>query len=66
MTFNITTPLAEDCISAPASQAYVEWIFLLCGMFCSGYQNSMLKSRERRSCLKLYENELLNLLTLAL
>jgi hypothetical protein len=45
--------IAEDLISAPASQAYVERIFSLCGILSSGRRSSMRKSLEMRVFLKL-------------
>ena len=39
--------------SAPASQAYVERIFSLCGLLSAGRRNRMLKSMEMRAFLKL-------------
>jgi hypothetical protein len=46
-------PIAEDLIGAPASQAYVERIFSVCGMLTTGRRNRMNKSLEMRACLKL-------------
>jgi len=46
-------PLAEDLISAPASQAFVERIFSLCGMLTAGRRNRMEKSLEMRVFLRL-------------
>jgi tRNA(His) 5'-end guanylyltransferase len=46
-------PLAEDLLAAPASQAYVERIFSLCGILTTGRRNRMSKSLEMRVCLKL-------------
>ena len=51
--YNKVAPIAEDLIAAPASQAYVERIFSLCGMLSSGRHNRMLTSLEMRVCLKL-------------
>lgn len=48
--------IAEDLLSAPASQAYVERIFSLCGLLTTGRRNRMLKSLEMRVCLKLNKN----------
>jgi hAT family C-terminal dimerisation region len=45
--------IAEDLISAPASQAYVERIFSLCGFLTAGRRNAMKKSLAMRACLKL-------------
>ena len=46
-------PLAEDLVSAPASQAFVERIFSVTGMLTCGRRNRMEKSLENRVCLKL-------------
>jgi len=46
-------PVAQDLLSAPASQAYVERIFSVCGLLTSGRRNRMNKSLEMRTCLKL-------------
>jgi hAT family C-terminal dimerisation region len=51
-------PLAEDLLAAPASQAYVERIFSLCGILTAGRRNRMRKSLEMRVCLKLNKNVL--------
>lgn len=45
--------LAEDLLSAPASQAYVERIFSFCGQLTAGRRNRMKKSLEMRAFLKL-------------
>ena len=45
--------LAQDLISAPASQAFVERIFSLCGMLTTGRRNRMEKSLEMRVFLRL-------------
>ena len=46
-------PLAEDLLCAPASQAFVERIFSLCGFLSAGRRNRMHKSLEMRVFLKL-------------
>lgn len=46
-------PLAEDLVSAPASQAFVERIFSVCGMLTAGRRNRMENSLEMRVFLKL-------------
>ena len=48
--------LAEDLLSSPASQAYVERIFSLCGMLTAGRRNRMNNSLEMRAFLKLNAN----------
>lgn len=45
--------LGEDLMAAPASQAYVERIFSLCGQLTFGRRNRMTKSLEMRAFLKL-------------
>lgn len=45
--------LAEDLLTAPASQAYVERIFSVCGILTAGRRNRMKKSLEMRVFLKL-------------
>jgi len=45
--------IAQDLMAAPASQAYVERIFSLCGMLTAGRRNRMGKSLEMRVFLKL-------------
>ena len=46
-------PIAQDLLSAPASQAYVERILSLCGLLTSGRRNRMGRSLEMRVFLKL-------------
>ena len=45
--------IVEYLLSAPASQAYVERIFTLCGMLTVGRRNRMLNSLEMKAFLKL-------------
>ena len=45
--------VAEDIISAPASQAYVEIVFSVSGMLTTGRRKRMTKSLEMTACLKL-------------
>jgi len=42
--------LAVDLLAAPASQAFVERLFSVYGMFSHGRRNSMEKSLEMRVC----------------
>jgi len=44
--------LAQDLISAPASQAFVERIFSVCGLLTEGRRNRMTKSLEMRLFLR--------------
>ena len=47
------TPLAEDVVAAPASEAFVERIFSVAGLLSSGRHNRMKQSLEMRVFLKL-------------
>lgn len=51
--YNKLSDLGEDLMAAPASQAYVERIFSLCGQLTVGRRNRMTKSLEMRALLKL-------------
>ena len=52
-SYSQLAPLAEDLITAPASQAYAERIFSLCGWLTAGRRNRLTKSLEMRVFLKL-------------
>ena len=52
-SYPLLAPLAEDLITAPASQAYVERIFSVCGWFTAGRRNRLSKNLEMRVFLKL-------------
>jgi hypothetical protein len=52
-TYSSIVPLAEDLLAAPASQAFVERVFSLCGLLTSGRRNRTSKSLEMRAFLKL-------------
>jgi len=45
--------IAQDIVAAPASQAYVERVFFVCGLLTAGRRNRMTKSLQMRACLKL-------------
>ena len=45
--------VAEDLISSPASQTYVERVFSVCGLLTAGRRNRMNKSLQMRVFLKL-------------
>ena len=53
VVYPLLTPVALDLLSAPASQAYVERIFSLCGMLTASRRNHMEKSLQMRVFLKL-------------
>ena len=40
-------PLAQDVLSGPASEAYVERVFSVCGQLTAGKRNRLTKSREK-------------------
>jgi len=52
-TYSAIMPLAEDLLVAPASQAYVERVFSLCGLLTAGRRNRTSKALEMRAFLKL-------------
>ncbi len=51
--YPLLSPFAEDLVAAPASQAFVERIFSVCGLLTTGRRNRMSKSLEMRVFLKL-------------
>ena len=52
-TPNNIYPIAVDLLSAPASEAFVERMFSLCGLLSAGRRNGMHRSMEIRAFLKL-------------
>lgn len=50
--YSILPMVAQDLISAPSSQAFVERVFSTCGLMTSGRRNRMEKSLEMRVWLK--------------
>jgi hypothetical protein len=52
-SYNLLAPLAEDLLAAPASQAYVERIFSVCGWLTAGRRNRLTKNLEMRVFMKL-------------
>ena len=55
-SYKLLAPLAEDLLAAPASQAFVEIIFSVCGLMTTGRRKRMCKSLEMRAFLKLNRN----------
>jgi hypothetical protein len=51
--YSLLAPIAQDLVAAPASQAYVERIFSICGMLTCGRRNRMEKSLEIRTFLRM-------------
>ena len=52
-TYSCLADTALDFVAAPTSQAYVERVFLVCGMLTQGRRSRMSKSLEMRVQLKL-------------
>jgi len=46
-------PLAQDLLSAPASEAYMERVFLVCGEVTAGKIHQLSKGLEKRIFLEL-------------
>lgn len=53
LKFNSMATLALDILATPASEAYVERIFSVCGDLSTGKRNRSVKSLERKVFLKL-------------
>jgi len=51
--YPLLAPLGQDLVSAPASQAYVERVFSICGDLCARKRNRTSKSLEKRAFLKM-------------
>jgi len=49
--FPLLAPLAQDLLCAPASRAYVERVFSVCGDLTSGKRNRLTKKLENRAFL---------------
>ena len=52
-SYPLLAPLAQDLVSAPASQAYVERVFSVCGELTYGKRNRLTKGLEKRVFLKI-------------
>jgi hypothetical protein len=50
--YPLVAPLAQDLLSAPASEAYVERVFSVCGDLTAGKRNRLTKNLEKRAFLK--------------
>jgi len=48
MKYPILAPLAQDLLSAPASEAYVEHVFSVCGQLTAGKRVRLMKGLEKR------------------
>jgi hypothetical protein len=51
--FSQLAQLAQDLLAAPASEAYVERVFSVCGDLTSGKRNRLTKNLHMRAFLKL-------------
>ena len=51
--YPLLAPLAQDLVAAPASQAYVERVFSVCGWLTAGRRNRLSKNLEMRVFMKL-------------
>ena len=51
--YPLLAPLAQDLLSAPASEAYVERVFSVCGELIAGKRNRLTKSLEKSIMLKM-------------
>jgi len=56
MKYPLLAPLAQDLLSAPASEAYVECVFSICGELTAGKRNRLMKGLEKRIFLKMTRN----------
>jgi len=55
--YPLLAPLAQDLLSVPASEAYVERVFSVCGEeLTAGKRNRLTKSLEKRIMLKMNLN----------
>lgn len=52
-SYTLLAPLALDLLAAPASQAYVERVFSVCGDVCARKRNRMCRNLEQRAFLKM-------------
>jgi len=46
--YPLLAPLAQDLLSVPASEAYVERVFSVCGQLTAGKRNWPTKNLEKR------------------
>jgi len=53
MKYPLLAALAQDLLSAPASEAYVECVFSVCGELTAGKRNRLMKGLEKRIFLKM-------------
>lgn len=58
--YPVLTLIAQDLVSAPSSQAFVERLFSVCGMLTVGRRNRMDKSLHMRAWLKVNHDSLVD------
>ena len=51
--YPLLAPLAQDLLSAPVSEAYVERVFSVCGELTAGKRIRLITSLEKRIMLKM-------------
>jgi len=51
--YPLLAPFAQDLLSAPASEAYVERVFSVCAELTAGKRNRLITSLEKRIMLKM-------------
>ena len=59
--YSVLTLIAQDLVSAPSSQAFVERLFSVCGMLTVGRRNRMDKSLNMRAWLKVNHDSLVDM-----
>ena len=59
--YPVLTLIAQDLVSAPSSQAFVERLFSVCGMLTVGRRNRMDKSLHMRAWLKVNHDSLVDM-----
>jgi len=47
MKYPLLAPLAQDLLSAPASEAYLERVFSVCGELTAGKRKRLMKGLEK-------------------
>ena len=62
MKYSLLAPLAQDLLSAPASEAYVERVFSVCGELTAGKRNRLTKGLEKRIFFKNEQEILCNVM----
>jgi len=53
LKYPLLSPLAQDLLSAPASEAYMERVFSVCGELTAGQRDRLTKDVEKRTFLEM-------------